>query len=117
MIDIQLIRKDPNAIKEAIATLGTEAPIDQIVDLDRTRRVILQELESLRQDRNQTSEKIGRMEAGDERQALIDSMGGVNERIKEAPSSGCNFIFSISPSSSWPSLNTSSFESFVLPQS
>jgi seryl-tRNA synthetase len=83
MIDIQLIRRDPDAVKEAIATLETEAPIDEIVDLDRRRRDILQELESLRQDRNQTSEKIGRTDVGDERQALIDSMGGVNERIKE----------------------------------
>ncbi len=83
MIDIQLIRKDPGAIKEAIATLGTEAPIDEIVDLDQKRREVLQELESLRQERNQTSERIGRMDASDERQALIDSMGGVNERIKE----------------------------------
>jgi seryl-tRNA synthetase len=83
MIDIQLIRRDPDAVKEAIATLEAEAPIDEIVDLDRRRRDILQELESLRQDRNQTSEKIGRTDVGDERQALIDSMGGVNERIKE----------------------------------
>ena len=83
MIDIQLIRQDPGVVKDAIATLGTEAPIDEIVDLDRTRREILQELESLRQNRNQTSEKIGRMDAGDEREALIDSMGGVNDRIKE----------------------------------
>jgi seryl-tRNA synthetase len=82
MIDIQLIRKDPEAVKQAIATLGTEAPIDEIVDLDRKRREILQKLESLRQERNQKSEKIGRMEAGDERQALIDAMGGVNEGIK-----------------------------------
>ena len=83
MIDIQLIRKDPEAVKQAIATLGTEAPIDDIVDLDRKRREILQKLESLRQERNQNSEKIGRMEAGDERQALIDAMGSVNEGIKE----------------------------------
>ena len=82
MIDIQMIRKDPDAVKGAIASLGTEAPIDEIVDLDRRRREILQELERLRQDRNQTSEKIGRMDTGDERQELIDSMGGVNERIK-----------------------------------
>ena len=82
MIDIQMIRKDPDAVKGAIASLGTEAPIDEIVELDRGRREILQELESLRQDRNQTSEKIGRMDTGDERQELIDSMGGVNERIK-----------------------------------
>jgi len=83
MIDIQLIRKDPEAVKQAIASLGTEAPIDEIVELDRRRREILQKLESLRQERNQNSEKIGRMEAGDERQALIDAMGGVNEGIKE----------------------------------
>lgn len=82
MIDIQLIRKDPDAIKEAIASLGAEAPIDEIVDLDRRRREILQELESLRQERNQTSERIGRMQDGEERKATIDSMGGVNKRIK-----------------------------------
>jgi seryl-tRNA synthetase len=82
MIDIQLIRKDPDAIKEAIASLGAEAPIDEIVDLDRRRREILQELESLRQERNQTSERIGRMQEGEERKATIDSMGGVNKRIK-----------------------------------
>ncbi len=83
MIDIQLIRKDPEAVKQAIATLGTEAPIDEIVDLDRRRREVLQRLESLRQERNQNSEKIGRMKAGDERQSLIDAMGSVNEGIKE----------------------------------
>ena len=86
MIDIQLIRKDPEAVKQAIATLGTEAPIDEIVDLDRRRREILQKLESLRQERNQNSEKIGRMEAGDERQSLIDAMGSVNVGIKELES-------------------------------
>lgn len=86
MIDIQLIRKDPEAVKQAIATLGTEAPIDEIVELDRRRREILQKLESLRQERNQNSEKIGRMEAGDERQSLIDAMGSVNVGIKELES-------------------------------
>ncbi len=83
MLDIQLIRKDPEAIKEAIASLGTEAPIDEIVSLDLGRREILQELESLRQDRNEISKRIGRMDAGEERQSLIDSMGGVNGRIKQ----------------------------------
>lgn len=83
MIDIQQIRKDPEAVKEAIATLGAEAPIDEIVSLDQKRRALLQELEGLRQERNETSERIGRMETGDERQGLIDSMSGVNARIKQ----------------------------------
>lgn len=83
MLDIQLIRQDPEAVKEAIASLGTEAPIDEIVSLDLGRREILQELESLRRERNETSERIGRMEAGEERQTLIDSTSGLNERIKQ----------------------------------
>lgn len=82
MIDIQRIREDPEAVKEAIAILGAEAPIDEIVDLDLKRRKLLQELEGLRQGKNETSERIGRMEPGDERQGLIDSMSGVNARIK-----------------------------------
>ncbi|MCH7611189.1 MAG: serine--tRNA ligase [Chloroflexi bacterium] len=82
MIDIQRIREDPEAVKEAIATLGAEAPIDEIVNLDLKRRKLLQELEGLRQGKNETSERIGRMEPGDERQGLIDSMSGVNARIK-----------------------------------
>ena len=82
MIDIQRIREDPEAVKEAIATLGAEAPIDEIVDLDLKRRKLLQELEGLRQGKNETSERIGRMEPGDDRQGLIDSMSGVNARIK-----------------------------------
>ncbi len=86
MIDIQNIRSDPDGVKRAIASLGAEAPIDEIVGLDLKRREILQELESLRRDRNETSERIGRMEAGDERQALIESMGEVNDRIKQLES-------------------------------
>lgn len=82
MIDIQRIREDPEAVKEAIAILGAEAPIDEIVNLDLKRRKLLQELEGLRQGKNETSERIGRMEPGDERQGLIDSMSGVNARIK-----------------------------------
>lgn len=82
MIDIQRIREDPEAVKEAIATLGAEAPIDEIVNLDLNRRKLLQELEGLRQGKNETSERIGRMEPGDDRQGLIDSMSGVNARIK-----------------------------------
>ena len=83
MIDLQLIRKEPQRVKEAIATLGAEAPIDQIVELDRQRRELLQELENLRAERNETSTKIGRMEEGEARQELIAGMRAVNDRIAE----------------------------------
>ncbi len=82
MLDLQLIRNDPEAVKKAIESLGAEAPIDEILNLDEKRRELLVEVEGLRHERNVTSKKIGQMKDEAERQALIDTMGKVNERIK-----------------------------------
>ncbi|MGD8633698.1 MAG: serine--tRNA ligase [Anaerolineales bacterium] len=82
MLDLQLIRDDPDGVKKAIQSLGAEAPIDEIISLDEKRRELLQEVEALRHERNVTSKKIGQMKDQDERQKLIDAMGQVNEGIK-----------------------------------
>lgn len=82
MLDLQLIRNEPEQVKEAIETLGAEAPIEEILELDEKRRELLQEVEGLRHERNVTSKKIGQMKDEDERQKLIDAMGEVNDRIK-----------------------------------
>ena len=81
MIDIQLIRKEPDAVRAAMRKLGAEAPIDQILKLDMDRRDLLQRVEKLRQQRNETSDQIGRMEEGADRQANIERMRGVNAEI------------------------------------
>jgi len=83
MIDIQLIRKEPDTVRAAIHKLGVEAPIDRILQLDRDRRELLQQVEGLRQQRNETSGQIGRMEEGADRQASIERMRGVNDQIGE----------------------------------
>ncbi|MEK7682876.1 MAG: serine--tRNA ligase, partial [Chloroflexota bacterium] len=81
MIDIQLIRRNPEAVREAMRKLGAQAPIDAIVELDAERRELLQELEALRHERKESSEQIGRMKEGTEREMRIEAMRGVNERI------------------------------------
>jgi seryl-tRNA synthetase len=83
MIDIQLIRKEPDTVRAAIHKLGVEAPIDRILQLDRDRRELLQQVEGLRQQRNETSEQIARMVEGADRQATIERMRGVNDQIGE----------------------------------
>ncbi len=83
MIDINKIREDPEGVKEAIATLNAEAPIDEIVELDVRRREVLQELEALRRQRNVTSKRIGEIKDPAEREPLILEMRGVNARIGE----------------------------------
>ncbi len=60
MIDINVIRKKPDWVKEQIAKLNDTAPIDDILAADQRRREILQEVEILRRERNESSKQIGR---------------------------------------------------------
>lgn len=59
MLDITLIRERPDWVKAQIAKLNDSAPIDEILAADARRREIIQEVEELRQQRNQASKRIG----------------------------------------------------------
>jgi len=83
MIDIHFIRENPDEVKEALGKLRAEAPIDEILSLDSGRREILQEVETLRQKRNETSTQIGKMKDQEERQPLIEEMREVNAQISD----------------------------------
>ena len=82
MLDIRKIRQDPALVKGALLRLHAEAPIDEILELDSRRREILQELEGLRHERKTSSEQIGRMKEGAERQPLVEAVREVNRRIQ-----------------------------------
>ncbi|NLF15575.1 MAG: serine--tRNA ligase, partial [Anaerolineaceae bacterium] len=82
MIDINLIRENPEQIKAAMVALNTEAPIDQILALDARRRELLTEVEALRAERNAASKEISRAKDPDERQSRIGAMRLVGDRIK-----------------------------------
>jgi len=59
MIDIRLIRERPDWVKAEIAKLHAEAPIDEIVELDRRRRELLTQAEELKARRNRVSKSMG----------------------------------------------------------
>jgi seryl-tRNA synthetase len=61
MLDINLIRKQPDFVKQRLATRGAgdEAHIDEILKLDEQRRKALAEVESLKALRNKVSKEIG----------------------------------------------------------
>ncbi|MFC2037290.1 serine--tRNA ligase [Chloroflexota bacterium] len=82
MLDINLIRDKPDMVKAAMADLNAEAPIDQILALDATRRELLAEVEALRAERNAVSKEIGRSKDQQERQVKIGRMRSVGDRIK-----------------------------------
>lgn len=60
MLDINLIRQNPDWVKEQVAKRNDKAPIDEILTGDIRRREILQEVEELRRQRNESSKQIGR---------------------------------------------------------
>jgi seryl-tRNA synthetase len=82
MLDINLIREKPDLVKSAMRDLNTEAPIDEILTLDANRRDYLQEVEALRAERNAVSKEIGRSRDPEERQAKIERMRAVGDRIE-----------------------------------
>jgi seryl-tRNA synthetase len=82
MLDINVIREKPQAVKAAMADLNAEAPIDEILDLDARRRELLTEVEALRAERNAVSKEIGRTRDKEARQAKIEKMRVVGDRIQ-----------------------------------
>ena len=95
MIDIKLIRENPEWVKAEMAKLYTDAPIDEIVRLDEQRRALLTEVEQLKAERNRVNKSIGPLQgqikraAGEEKarleaefELLRQEMTQVGERIK-----------------------------------
>jgi seryl-tRNA synthetase len=81
MLDIRLIRENPDAVKAAIATLYTDAPIDELLVVDAERRAAVTEVEALKAQRNEGSKRIPQIKDADERTALVAEMRAVGDRI------------------------------------
>jgi seryl-tRNA synthetase len=82
MLDINLIREDPDMVRKALEMRQMDAaPVDQVLDLDLKRRTIIQEVETLKAERNAGSKEIGRTRDPQERQAKIEAMRAVGDQI------------------------------------
>lgn len=84
MLDLNFIREHADRVKAALVDLNTEAPVDEILALDRQRRELLKEVEALRQERNQGSKAIGQlMREGkkEEAEAQKQRMSAIGDRI------------------------------------
>ena len=85
MISIDLIRRDPDAVREAMRKRGADpSAIDAIIALDAERRAVIAETDSLRGRRNAASREMGRSK--ERPQALIDEMREIGAKIRELES-------------------------------
>jgi seryl-tRNA synthetase len=84
MLDINLIREQPEIVRKALADRQEDpATVDQILELDRQRRQAIQETESLKAERNTVSKEISKAKDPTARQAKIEDMRAVGERISQ----------------------------------
>ncbi|HEY5575099.1 MAG TPA: serine--tRNA ligase [Anaerolineales bacterium] len=84
MLDINLFREQPDLIRAALRKRQMPtSPVDQVIELDELRRTRIQEVEDLRAERNLVSKEIGKMKDASERQAKIQKMRQVGERIDQ----------------------------------
>lgn len=82
MLDINLIRETPELVRKALRDRqDNPAPVDDILALDAKRRAMIAEVESLKAERNAVSKEIGKMKDPAERQAKIEAMRVVGDKV------------------------------------
>jgi len=81
MLDIRLLREDPDRVRREIAKLHVEAPVEEALRLDEQRRKLVAEGDGLKKQLNDLSRSVGREKDPEQRQALIGAAAGVKERI------------------------------------
>jgi seryl-tRNA synthetase len=84
MLEIKYLRQNLSMVKEALAARGHMADLDAFQKSDDDRRAVLQEIESLRHERNVVSDRIAEMKkAGENADAIVAEMRAVSSKIKE----------------------------------
>ncbi len=84
MLDLKLMQRNPEIVARALARRGSAIDMAEFAALDEIRRTLLAEVESLKAERNRVSSEVAaKRRAGEDAEALIEHMSGVNERIRE----------------------------------
>jgi seryl-tRNA synthetase len=85
MLDLKLIRSDPERVKAALARRGAAAQVDELLALDARRRELLPRIEGAQAERKTISKQIG--EAKQRGEEASEQMAAVAE-LKQAIESG-----------------------------
>ncbi len=82
MLDINLVREHPEVVRKSLMDRQMESgSVDEILSLDEQRRSLIQQVESLKAERNAVSKEIGRLKDPADRQAKIEAMRTVGDQI------------------------------------
>jgi len=82
MIDLRLLREQPDLFRAAMRTRGLSPDaVDRVLALDKARRDLLHQVEELRAEQKRASDEIPRL-SGADRSARIEQMKQLAARIK-----------------------------------
>jgi len=82
MLDINLVREQPDLVRKALRDRQMDpSPVDRVLELDAQRRAIIAQVETLKAERNAVSKEIGQMKNAASRQAKIEAMRAVGDKI------------------------------------
>ena len=83
MLDLRLIRSEPERVKAALARRGAAERVDELLALDARRRELLPKLEEAQAERNALSKQVGAAkQAGEDAEELIARVGALKETIE-----------------------------------
>lgn len=84
MISLELIKKDKKKIEELLAMKGCEVNFDPVIEWDRQRREIIQEVESLKSQKNKVSAQIPALKKeGKDTTTIFEEMKLLGHKIEE----------------------------------
>lgn len=82
MLDIRLIRENPDFVKQGLSSLGEDpAMVDNLLNTDSKRRELMTEIDTLRAERNTVSKEIPRIKDIEEKKAKIEAMREVGDKV------------------------------------
>ncbi len=83
MVDLKLLRENPDLLRQAILNRGLEFDLDELLELDKKRRSIITEIDNLRKERNRLSEEVGRLKREKkDATALMEKARAIGDEIK-----------------------------------
>ncbi len=84
MLDPKLIRDNPDIISDMLKKRGVQFPLDELIEVDRKRRMLINEAQGLKHKRNVIAEKIANMKKrGEDITREIDEMKIVSKMIDD----------------------------------
>lgn len=82
MLDLKLIRENPDLIREALTKRHMDTQVvDEVLALDEERRRLILEAETRKSERNAVSKEIGQMKSAAEREQKISAMRALGDEI------------------------------------